>query len=146
MKGSHFDQKQKSLDMFDRDMTVLVVDDSSVMRRIIRNHLQAMGMRNIVEAKDGREALQIVGQGEVGLVLSDWCMQIMHGIEVLKSIRATEATRDIPFIMITAEAQPHLMQEAMRAKVSEYVVKPFTRKDLEKSIAKVFKLERGCRQ
>jgi two-component system chemotaxis response regulator CheY len=132
--------------MFDRDMTVLVVDDSSVMRRIIRAHLQAMGMHNVIEAKDGREALQIVDQEDVGLVLSDWCMQVMHGIEVLKTLRARETTRDIPFIMITAEAQPHLMREAMNARVSEYVVKPFTRKDLVQSIEKVFKLERDVGQ
>lgn len=132
--------------MFDRDMTVLVVDDSSVMRRIIRAHLQAMGMHNVIEAKDGREALQIVAQEDVGLVLSDWCMQVMHGIEVLKTLRARKTTKDIPFIMITAEAQPHLMREAINARVSEYVVKPFTRKDLVQSIEKVFKLERDFGQ
>lgn len=134
------------MDMFDFDMTVLVVDDSSVMRRIIRGHLQAMGIHKVIEAKDGREALEIIDQEEVGLVLSDWCMQVMHGIEVLKRLRAREATRDLPFIMISAEAQPHLMREANNAQVSEYVVKPFTRKDLAKSIAKVFQLEGGFGQ
>ncbi len=129
--------------MFDLDMTVLVVDDSLVMRRIIRAHLQAMGIHKVIEAKDGREALQIIAQEEVGLVLSDWCMPVMHGIEVLQRLRTGEVTRDIPFIMITAEAQPHLMREAINAKGSEYVVKPFTRRDLEKSIERIFKLERG---
>jgi two-component system chemotaxis response regulator CheY len=111
------------------------------MRRIIRAHLQGLGITRVIEARDGREALKIIGREKVGLVLSDWCMQVMHGIEVLKQIRANDATRDLPFIMITAEAQPHLMLEAVKAKVSEYVVKPFTREDLKKSIEKVFMLE-----
>lgn len=123
------------------ELTVLVVDDSSVMRRIIRAHLQNLGITRVLEARDGREALKIIGREKIGLVLSDWCMQVMHGIEVLKRIRADDATRDLPFIMITAEAQPHLMLEAIKAKVSEYVVKPFTREDLRKSIEKVFTLE-----
>lgn len=125
----------------DPNMKVLVVDDSLVMRRIITNHLRALGYSNILEADNGERALQILErEGGVGLILSDWCMRVMHGIEVLRSVRKNEATKDIPFIMVTAEAQPHLILEAIRAQVSDYVVKPFTRENLRESIEKVFTL------
>ena len=121
-------------------MKVLVVDDSLVMRRIIINHLRALGYVNILEAENGEKALQILEKEQVGLIFSDWCMRGMHGIEVLRSVRNNERTRNTPFIMVTAEAQPHLILEAIRAQVSDYVVKPFTRENLRKSIEKVFTL------
>lgn len=121
-------------------MKVLVVDDSLVMRRIITNHLQALGYSNILEADNGEKALRILEQEPVDLILSDWCMRVMHGIEVLRSVRKNEATKHIPFIMVTAEAQPHLILEAIRAQVSDYVVKPFTRENLRESIEKVLAL------
>jgi two-component system chemotaxis response regulator CheY len=124
----------------DNDMKVLVVDDSLVMRRIITNHLMALGYSKILEADSGEKALQILEKEGVDLILSDWCMRGMHGIEVLRSVRKNEATRSIPFIMVTAEAQPHLMLEAIRAQVSDYVVKPFTRENLRQSIEKVLAL------
>ena len=124
----------------DHDMKVLVVDDSLVMRRIITNHLRALGYSNILEADNGEKALRILEKEQVGLILSDWCMRVMHGIEVLRSVRKNEATKNIPFIMVTAEAQPHLILEAIRAQVSDYVVKPFTRDNLRESIEKVFTL------
>lgn len=121
-------------------MKVLVVDDSLVMRRIITNHLRALGYSNILEAENGEEALQVLEEEQVDLILSDWCMRVMHGIEVLRRVRKNEATMKIPFIMVTAEAQPHLILEAIRAQVSDYVVKPFTRENLRESIEKVFVL------
>lgn len=124
----------------DPNMKVLVVDDSLVMRRIIINHLRSLGYSNILEADNGERALQILEKEQVGLILSDWCMRVMHGIEVLRSVRKNAATKDIPFIMVTAEAQPHLILEAIRAQVSDYVVKPFTRENLRESIEKVFTL------
>lgn len=124
----------------DFNMKVLVVDDSLVMRRIITSHLRALGYSNILEADNGEKALRILEQERVGLILSDWCMRVMHGIEVLRSVRKNEVTKDIPFIMVTAEAQPHLILEAIRAQVSDYVVKPFTRQMLQESIEKVFTL------
>jgi len=124
----------------DPNMKVLVVDDSLVMRKIITNHLRALGYANILEAENGEKALRILEKEQVGLIFSDWCMQVMHGIEVLRSVRKNEATKDIPFIMVTAEAQPHLILEAIRAHVSDYVVKPFTRENLRESIEKVFTL------
>ena len=124
----------------DQNMKVLVVDDSLVMRRIITNHLRALGYSNILEADNGKNALRILAQEQVDLILSDWCMRVMHGIEVLRSVRKNAATRNIPFIMVTAEAQPHLILEAIQAQVSDYVVKPFTRENLRESIEKVFAL------
>ena len=126
----------------DSNIRILVVDDSLVMRRIVRNHLRAIGFESVIEAGGGREALRILEGEKIDLVLSDWCMHGMHGIEVLRATREREATRDIPFIMVTAEAQPHLILEAMQARVSDYVIKPFTRDDLRESIEKVFR-ERG---
>ena len=124
----------------DPDMKILVVDDSLVMRRIITNHLRALGYSNILEAENGEKALQVLEKEQVDLIFSDWCMRVMHGIEVLRSVRKNEATKNIPFIMVTAEAQPHLILEAIRAQVSDYVVKPFTRENLRESIEKVFTL------
>lgn len=124
----------------DPNMTVLVIDDSLIMRKIIKNHLHSMGITAIFEAANGKKALDILAQEKVDLILSDWCMKGMHGIEVLKRVRSAEHTRNIPFIMVTAEAQPHLILEAVQAKVSEYVVKPFTRDTLAESIDKVFSL------
>ena len=124
----------------DQNMKGLGVDDSLVMRRIIIGHLRALGYSDIIEADNGEKALQLLEQEPVGLILSDWCMRVMHGIEVLRSVRKNEVTRNIPFIMVTAEAQPHLILEAIRAQVSDYVVKPFTRENLRESIEKVFAL------
>ena len=126
----------------DPNIKVLVVDDSKVMRKIIRVHLKSMGIADISEAENGMKALEFLEKDSVDLVLCDWCMDVMHGIDVLKHIRAHEATKDIPFIMVTAEAQPHLVFEAVKAKVSDYVTKPFTRDDLQESIEKVFHLQK----
>lgn len=124
----------------DPNMKVLVVDDSLVMRKIITNHLRSLGYTNILEAENGEKALQMLEKEKVDLIFSDWCMRVMHGIDVLRSVRKNEATKNIPFIMVTAEAQPHLILEAIRAQVSDYVVKPFTRENLRESIEKVFAL------
>lgn len=121
------------------DMKILVVDDSRVMRHIIRNHLVALGFTEILEAGSGREALAVLAAEPVDLVFSDWVMPGMHGIELLKQVRGNAATSRIPFIMVTAEAQPHLVFEAIQAKVSDYVVKPFTRETLQRSMEKVFR-------
>ena len=110
------------------------------MRRIIRNHLQAMGITDVLEADSGEKALRILAGTRADVVLSDWCMRGMHGIELLRRLRASEATQNIPFIMVSAEAQPHLVMEAIQARVSAYVVKPFTREELRASIEKVIRL------
>ena len=125
------------------EMKILVVDDSKVMRHIIRNHLAALGFSEIREAASARDALALLAGCPVDLILSDWVMPGMHGIELLKQVRGNEATRHIPFIMVTAEAQPHLIVEAIQARVSGYVVKPFTREILLRSMEKVFRSANG---
>ena len=118
-------------------MKILVVDDSSFMRRIIRSHLSVIGFKNIVEASNGREALEVLKNEKIDLILSDWCMQGMYGIELLKAVRRDSCLAEIPFIMLTAEGQNHSVQEAFDAEVSGYIVKPFTPDVLEKHITRV---------
>jgi len=122
-------------------LRILVVDDSKVMRRIIQNHLAALGYPNVIETSSGRKALALIEEGSVDLVFSDWVMPGMHGIELLRRVRANPATRELPFVMVTAEAQPHLIYEAIQAKVSYYVVKPFTREMLQKALNRVLHLD-----
>jgi len=126
--------------MLDAGLKILVVDDSKFMRRIIRNHLKMMHLENVVEAAEGREALSLLKRENVDLILSDISMRGMNGIELLKAVRADAEIKDIPFIMITAEAQPHIIFEAVRAKVSQYVTKPFTPQILLENIMKVVPL------
>ena len=125
--------------MLDSVLKILVVDDSNFMRRIIKKHLRTMNLENIEEASDGLEALSLLKKGNFDLILSDISMPRMNGIELLKAVRAGKTTKDIPFIMITAEAQPHIIFEAIQARVSEYVTKPFTAEILQESIAKVMR-------
>lgn len=125
--------------MLDPNMKILVVDDSRVMRRIIMNYLAFLGYTNIREAASGRQALHVLAEEQVDLILSDWVMPGMHGIDLLRKVRDNESTSQIPFVMITAEAQPHLIFEAIQAEVSDYVVKPFTREALQRSLEKVLR-------
>ena len=128
--------------MLDTAMKILVVDDSAFMRRIIRNHLRMMNLENVKEASDGREALSLLKKENFDLILSDISMRGMNGIKFLKAVRADDGTKDIPFIMITAEAQPHIIYEAVQAKVDEYITKPFTPNILRENIVKVLRLAR----
>jgi two-component system chemotaxis response regulator CheY len=120
-----------------KDMTVLVVDDFSTMRRILRNILRDLEFKNILEAENGASALDILNSQEVHLVVSDWNMPKMTGLELLKSVRATEKIKDVPFLMVTAEAQKENIVEAVKAKVSNYIVKPFTAATLAEKLAKI---------
>ena len=132
--------------MFAPDAKILVVDDSMVMRHIIKNHLVAFGFSAIREAATASEALAVLAEEPVDLILSDWAMPGIHGIELLRRVRGNEATRHIPFIMVTAEAQPHLIFEAIQAQASDYVVKPFTREALQRSLEKVFRFRAAQRR
>ena len=126
--------------MLDATINILVVDDSMFMRHIIKKHLLKMGYRNISEAASGANALTVLRHETVDLVISDWCMPGMHGIDLLRSIRADHSLQDTPFIMLTAEAQPHLIAEAQIAKVSAYITKPFTYAGLKEELAMVLRL------
>ncbi len=123
---------------YDKNMTVLVVDDFSTMRRINKNILKELGFKNILEADDGTTALEVLKSNKVDLIISDWNMPKMTGLEFLKKVRASEEYKDIPFLMVTAEAQKENIIEAVKAKVSNYIVKPFTAQTLSEKIEKIF--------
>jgi two-component system chemotaxis response regulator CheY len=119
-------------------MRVLVVDDFSTMRRIIKNILKQLGFTNIVEADDGTGAWDILTKDQIDFIISDWNMPQMTGIELLRKVRASEEFADLPFLMVTAEAQQENIIEAVQAKVSNYIVKPFTAETLGEKIHKIF--------
>ncbi len=123
---------------FDTKMRLLVVDDFSTMRRIIKNILRQLGFNNIEEADDGTSAWEIINKGGIDFVISDWNMPQMTGIELLRKVRASEEFADMPFLMVTAEAQQENIIEAVQAKVSNYIVKPFTAETLKQKIDKIF--------
>jgi two-component system chemotaxis response regulator CheY len=120
-----------------KDMTVLVVDDFSTMRRIVRNVLRELQFRNIVEADDGTSAVEVLRSQKIDLIVSDWNMPKMTGLELLKFVRADEKIKDTPFLMVTAEAQKENIIEAVKARVSNYIVKPFTAVTLAEKLAKI---------
>jgi two-component system chemotaxis response regulator CheY len=120
------------------NMRLLVVDDFSTMRRIIKNILRQLGFNNIDEADDGTTAWEVINKGGIDFVISDWNMPTMTGIDLLRKVRASEEFHDLPFLMVTAEAQQENVIEAVQAKVSNYIVKPFTAETLKQKIDKIF--------
>jgi two-component system chemotaxis response regulator CheY len=122
----------------DTNMRALIVDDFSTMRRIIKNILHQLGFTHIVEADDGSTGWDVLNKDRIDFIISDWNMPIMSGIEFLKKVRASEKYGDLPFLMVTAEAQQENIIEAVQAKVSNYIVKPFTAETLGQKIDKMF--------
>ncbi|HKN18650.1 MAG TPA: chemotaxis response regulator CheY, partial [Dissulfurispiraceae bacterium] len=124
--------------MFNLGLNVLVVDDFPTMRRIVKNLLKQLGFEHIDEAEDGAQALIRLRGGNFGLVISDWNMPNMEGIELLRNVRKEpEPLRDIPFLMVTAEAEKEKVIEAIKAGVDNYVVKPFTAEILKEKLEKI---------
>ncbi|MDR2825780.1 MAG: chemotaxis response regulator CheY [Deltaproteobacteria bacterium] len=123
---------------FNPNMRVLVVDDFSTMRRIVKNLLRQMGLNNIVEADDGTTAWETLNKDKIEFIISDWNMPQMTGIDLLRKVRGSDEFSDIPFLMVTAEAQQENLIEAVQAKVSNYIVKPFTADTLKQKIDKIF--------
>ena len=123
---------------FDPNMQVLIVDDFSTMRRIVKNILRQLGFVNISEADDGTTAWEVLQKQKIDFVVSDWNMPQMTGIELLRKVRADPKLGNMPFLMVTAEAQQENILEAAQAKVSNYIVKPFTADTLKKKIDKIF--------
>ena len=118
-------------------LPVLIVDDYQTMLRIIRNLLKQLEFDNVEEATDGQEALAKLRAGSFGLVISDWNMQPMTGLDLLKEVRADARLKDLPFIMITAESKTENVVAAKQAGVSNYIVKPFNAETLREKIEKV---------
>lgn len=119
-------------------MKILVVDDFSTMRRIIRNLLRDLGFNNTEEADDGATALPMLKTGRFDFLVTDWNMPIMEGIDLVRAIRADPDLRELPILMVTAEARREQIVAAAEAGVNGYIVKPFTAQTLEQKIAKIF--------
>lgn len=122
----------------DPNMKILTVDDFSTMRRILKTLLKQSGFTNIIEADDGTTALEVLRKEPVDFIISDWNMPKMTGIELLKTVRADEKLKHMPFLMITAEAEKSNIVAAVQAGVSNYIVKPFTADVLKEKIDKIF--------
>jgi two-component system chemotaxis response regulator CheY len=122
----------------DKTMNVLIVDDYKTMLRIIRNLLKQIEFNNVDEATDGGEALSKLRTGNYGLVISDWNMQPMTGLQLLQEVRADAKLKAMPFIMITAESKAENVVAAKQAGVSNYIVKPFNAQTLKSKIDTVF--------
>ncbi|HYA40819.1 MAG TPA: response regulator [Syntrophobacteraceae bacterium] len=120
-----------------KDLTVLIVDDFVTMRRILRKILRDLTFENIIEAEDGSAAVDVLKTTKVDLIVSDWNMPRMTGLELLKHVRGDNGIKDTPFLMVTAEAQKENIVEAVKARVSNYIVKPFTAATLEEKLAKI---------
>jgi two-component system chemotaxis response regulator CheY len=121
-----------------KNLKFLVVDDFSTMRRIIRNLLKELGFVNVDEAEDGVVALQKLRSAEFDFVVSDWNMPNMDGLTLLQNIRADQALKKLPVLMVTAEAKKENIIAAAQAGASGYVVKPFTAATLDEKLTKVF--------
>jgi len=122
----------------DKNMKILIVDDFSTMRRIIKNLLRDLGFTNTVEADDGLTAIPILNSGSIDFLVTDWNMPGMTGIDLLRHVRADEKLRSLPVLMVTAEAKREQIIEAAQAGVNGYVVKPFTALALKEKIEKIF--------
>ncbi len=123
--------------MIDKAMNVLIVDDYKTMLRIVRNLLKQIEFNNVDEASDGSEALSKLRAGNFGLVISDWNMAPMTGLQLLQEVRADAKLKTLPFIMITAESKSENVVAAKQAGVSNYIVKPFNAETLKGKIDKV---------
>jgi two-component system, chemotaxis family, chemotaxis protein CheY len=121
----------------DMKMNVLIVDDYATMLRIIKNLLKQLGFDNVDEATDGSKALQMLKMKDYGLVISDWNMEPMTGLDLLKEVRKDDKLKKIPFIMVTAESKTENVVLAKEAGVSNYIVKPFNADTLKGKIASV---------
>ena len=122
----------------DKNMQILVVDDFSTMRRIVKNVLRELGFSNIKEAEEGGPALQILKSSKIDFVVTDWNMPGMDGLALLKAIRSDPGLKSIPVLMVTAEAKREQIIEAAQNGVNGYVVKPFTAQTLREKMEKVF--------
>ncbi len=121
-----------------KDINILVVDDYSTMRRIIKNILHELGYRNVLEAADGNAALQVLGSANIDLLVTDWNMPGMPGLDLLKRVRESSTYGSMPVLMLTAEAKREQIVEAARAGANGYIIKPFTPATLKSKIEKLF--------
>ncbi len=122
----------------DKNMKILIVDDFSTMRRIIKNLLRDLGFNNTQEADDGNTAYPMLESGDFDFLVTDWNMPGMTGIDLLKKVRTTEKLASMPVLLVTAEQKREQIVEAAEAGVNGYIVKPFTAETLKEKIGKIF--------
>lgn len=122
----------------DKNMKILIVDDFSTMRRIVKNLLRDLGFNDTSEADDGQTALPMLKTGKFDFLVTDWNMPGMDGLELLKHVRSDDNLKDMPVLMVTAEAKREQIVVAAQAGVNGYVVKPFTAVTLKEKIEKIF--------
>ncbi len=135
----HFFNVSESGDIvLKKDIKILVVDDFSTMRRIIKNLLRDLGFTNVIEADDGKTALPILQQGGIQFLVTDWNMPGMTGIDLVRAVRADPKMAGMPILMVTAEAKREQIIAAAQAGVNGYVIKPFTAAVLKEKIDKIF--------
>ncbi|MCP5363946.1 MAG: chemotaxis response regulator CheY [Hyphomicrobiales bacterium] len=121
----------------DKNLKILVVDDYSTMRRIIRNLLRQLDLTNVEEAQDGSSGLKVLRDQHFDLIISDWNMEPMTGLQLLKTVRSDPKLKKIPFIMVTAESKTENVVAAKQAGVSNYIVKPFNAETLKQKLESV---------
>lgn len=129
--------------MFPPTTKILIADDMPTIRDLVKNQLKALGFKNIVEAADGEQALNLLMQNntpgnQFELVISDWNMPKMTGLDLLKQVRASQEWAQLPFILLTSESERDQVTEAILAGVSQYVVKPFAAKAFEEKLKGVW--------
>lgn len=131
--------------MFDLNTLVLVVDDMTTMRKIVVQSCRDMGFKNFIEAADGKKAFDalLASEEEVGLIISDWNMPNMTGLELLRAVRGNEKYKHAPFLMLTAESDTSQVKDAVMSGVDNYVLKPFSPDSLKGKIEAVYKKRFG---
>lgn len=120
-----------------KKIKILIVDDFATMRKVIRNLLKQSGYENVIEAEDGVAAMNVLKSTKIDFVISDWNMPNMTGIELLRAVRSDNGLSALPFLMVTAESLKDNVVEAVKAGVSNYIVKPFTAEVLGEKIDKI---------
>ena len=122
----------------DPGMKILLVDDFAAMRRILKNVFSQIGLTNIIEADDGTTAIDVLKENKVDLIVSDWTMPKMSGLDLLKTVRSNEDTKNTPFLMVTASSQRDDLLKAIQAGVSNYIIKPFTADTVKEKLMLIF--------
>jgi len=128
----------KVLSTLDQKIPILVVDDFATMRRIVKTCLNQLGFQNIVEADNGLAALEKLRSNKFELIISDWNMPKMMGIDLLRAVREDENIKELPFLMITAEGLKENVVEAVKCGVSNYIIKPFTADSFQQKLEAIF--------
>lgn len=118
-------------------MKILAVDDSATMRRIMKNHLKQVGYEEVDEAENGKAALGLLARGQYDLLITDWNMPEMSGLDLVKEVRRTDAVKGLPILMVTTVSAKEDIVTALKAGVSNYVVKPFDAETLRTKITQV---------